>query len=129
MLHIFIICVFVCALILMIIATFILIFHVILERKVTKLEHPKIKFKDFKVWFLLCPESYTLKESTIHRFGLGDFRFSIIDTIRYKFWRERERYRHVEEKNTEQIHMLLSYVKRDIEAYENKTRKEIERLG
>ena len=129
MFRIFTICVFVCALILMIIVTFILIFHVILERKVTKLEHPKIKFKDFKVWFLLCPESYTLKESTIHRFGLGDFRFSIIDTIRYKFWRKRERYRHVEEKNTEQIHMLLSYVKRDIEAYENKTRKEIERLG
>ena len=129
MLRIFTICVFVCALILMIIVTFILIFHVILERKVTKLEHPKIKFKDFKVWFLLCPESYTLKESTIHRFGLGDFRFSIIDTIRYKFWRKRERYRHVEEKNTEQIHMLLSYVRRDIEAYENKTRKEIERLG
>lgn len=129
MLRIFTICVFVCALILVIIITFILIFHVILERKVTKLEHPKIKFKDFKVWFLLCPESYTLKESTIHRFGLGDFRFSIIGTIRYKFWRKRERYRHVEEKNTEQIHMLLLYVKRDIEAYENKTRKEIERLG
>ena len=129
MFRIFTICVFVCALILMIIAIFILIFHVILEREVTKLEHPKIKFKDFKVWFLLCPESYTLKESTIHRFGLGDFRFSIIDTIRYKFWRKRERYRHIEEKNTEQIHMLLSYVKRDIEAYENKTRKEIERLG
>ena len=129
MLRIFTICVFVCALILMIIVTFILIFHVILERKVTKLEHPKIKFKDFKVWFLLCPESYTLKESTIHRFGLGDFRFSVIDTIRYKFWRKRESYRHAKEKNTEQIQMLLSYVKRDIEAYENKTRKEIERLG
>lgn len=129
MLRIFTICVFVCALILMIIAIFILIFHVILEREVTELEHPKIKFKDFKVWFLLCPEAYILKDNTIHRFGLGDFRFSIIDTIRYKFWRKRERYRHVEEKNTEQIYMLLSYVKRDIEAYEIETRKEIERLG
>ena len=125
MLRIFTICVFVCALILMIIAIFILIF----EREVTKLEHPKIKFKDFKVWFLLCPESYTLKESTIHRFGLEDFRFGIIDTIRYKFWRKRESYRHAKEKNTKQIHMLLSYVKHDIEAYEIKTRKEIERLG
>ena len=126
---IFTICVCVCALILMIIAAFIFIFHVILERKVTELKHPKIKFKDFKVWFLLCPESYTLKESTIHRFGLEDFRFSIIDTIRYKFWRKRESYRHAKEKNTEQIHMLLSYVKHDIEEYEIKTRKEIERLG
>ena len=129
MLRIFTICVFICALILMIIAIFILIFHVILEREVTKLEHPKIKFKDFKAWFLLCPEAYALKESTIHRFGLEDFRFSIIDTIRYKFWRKRESYRHAKEKNTKQIHMLLSYVKHDIEAYEIKTRKEIERLG
>ena len=126
---IFTICVCACALILMIIAAFIFIFHVIFERKVTELKHPKIKFKDFKVWFLLCPESYTLKESTIHRFGLEDFCFGIIDTIRYKFWRKRESYRHAKEKNTEQIHMLLSYVKHDIEAYEVKTRKEIERLG
>lgn len=129
MLRIFTICVCVCALILMIIVTFILIFHEILKRKVTELEHPKIKFKDFKVWFLLCPEAYTLKDNTIHRFGLEDFRFSIIDTIRYKFWRKRESYRHAKEKNMEQIHMLLSYVKHDIEAYESKTRKEIERLG
>lgn len=126
---IFTICVCVCALILMIIAAFIFIFHVILERKVTELKHPKIKFKDFKVWFLLCPESYTLKENTIHRFGLEDFRFGVIDTIRYKFWRKREYCRQTEEKNMEQIHMLLSYVKHDIEAYEIKTRKEIERLG
>lgn len=54
---------------------------------------------------------------------------NIIDIIRYKFWRKREYCRQTEEKNTEQIHMLLSYVKHDIEAYEIKTRKEIERLG
>ena len=129
MFRIFTICVCVCALILMIIVAFIFIFHVILERKVTELKHPKIKFKDFKAWFLLCPEAYTLKDNTIHRFGLEDFRFGIIDTIRYKFWRKRESYRHAKEKNTEQIHMLLSYVKHDIEEYEIKTRKEIERLG
>lgn len=129
MFRIFTICVGVCALILMIIVTFILIFHEILKRKVTELEHPKIKFKDFKAWFLLCPEAYALKEDSIYRFGLGDFYFNIIDIIRYKFWRKREYCRQTEEKNTKQIHMLLSYVKRDIEAYENKTRKEIERLG
>lgn len=129
MFRIFTICVCVCALILMIIVAFIFIFHVILEKKVKKSEHPKIKFKDFKAWFLLCPEAYALKEDSIYRFGLGDFYFNIIDIIRYKFWRKREYCRQTEEKNTEQIHMLLSYVKHDIEAYEIKTRKEIERLG
>lgn len=104
-------------------------FYAIFEEKIKKLRVPKIKFKDFKAWFLLCPEAYALKDESIYRFGLGDFRFSIIDTIRYKVWKKREHYRQAEEKNTEQIHMLLSYVKHDIEAYENKTRKEIERLG
>lgn len=98
MFRVFTICVCVCALILMIIVAFIFIFHVILERKVKKSEHPKIKFKDFKMQFLLCPEAYTLKDNTIHRFGLEDFRFSIIDTIRYKLWRKRESYRHAKEK-------------------------------
>lgn len=104
-------------------------FRIIFEEKIKKLRVPKIKFKDFKAWFSLCPEAYTLKDSTIHRFGLEDFRFSIIDTIRYKFWKKRESYRRAKEKNTEQIRMLLSYVKHDIEKYEIKTRKEIERLG
>ena len=125
----FMICVLVSTLVFMLAILFMIGFGAIFERKVKKLQVPKIKFKDFKVWFLLCPEAYALKDESIYRFGLGDFRFSIIDTIRYKFWRKKEYYRHAEEKNTEQIHMLLSYVKRDIEAYENKTRKEIERLG
>lgn len=129
MFRIFMICVLVCTLILMIIVAFILIVYVILESKATKSERPKIKFKDFKAWFLLCPEAYALKEDSIYRFGLGDFYFNIIDVIRYKFWRKREYCRQIKEKNTEQIHMLLSYVKHDIEAYEIKTRKEIERLG
>lgn len=129
MFRIFMICVLVCTLILMIIVAFILIIYVILESKATKSERPKIKFKDFKAWFLLCPEAYALKEDSIYRFGLGDFYFNIIDVIRYKFWRKREYCRQIKEKNTEQIHMLLSYVKHDIEAYEIKTRKEIERLG
>lgn len=129
MFRIFMICVLVCTLILMIIVTFILIVYVILESKATKSERPKIKFKDFKAWFLLCPEAYALKEDSIYRFGLGDFYFNIIDVIRYKFWKKREYRRQIKEKNTEQIHMLLSYVKHDIEVYEIKTRKEIERLG
>lgn len=129
MFRIFMICVLVCTLILMIIVAFILIVYVILESKATKSERPKIKFKDFKAWFLLCPEAYALKEDSIYRFGLGDFYFNIIDVIRYKFWRKREYCRQIKEKNTEQIHMLLLYVKHDIEAYEIKTRKEIERLG
>lgn len=129
MLNIFTICVFVCTLVIILMILFMISFRIIFEEKIEKLRVPKIKFKDFKAWFLLCPEAYTLKDSTIHRFGLEDFRFSIIDTIRYKFWKKRESYRHAKEKNTEQIHMLLSYVKRDIEEYEIKTRKEIERLG
>lgn len=129
MLNIFMICIFVCTLVIILMILFMISFRTIFERKAKKLRVPKIKFKDFKAWFLLCPEAYTLKDSTIHRFGLEDFRFGIIDTIRYKFWRKREYYRRVEEKSTEQIRMLLSYVKRDIEEYENKTRKEIERLG
>lgn len=129
MLNIFMICIFVCTLVIILMILFTIGFHTIFERKAKKLRVPKIKFKDFKAWFLLCPEAYTLKDSTIHRFGLEDFRFGIIDTIRYKFWRKREYCRRVEEKSTEQIRMLLSYVKRDIEEYENKTRKEIERLG
>ena len=125
----FMICVLVSTLVFMLAILFMIGFGAIFERKAKKLRVPKIKFKDFKAWFLLCPEAYTLKDSTIHRFGLEDFRFGIIDTIRYKFWRKREYYRRAEEKSTEQIRMLLSYVKRDIEEYENKTRKEIERLG
>lgn len=129
MLNIFMSCIFVCTLVIILMILFMISFCIIFEEKIKKLRVPKIKFKDFKVWFLLCPEAYVLKDNTIYRFGLEDFRFSIIDTIRYKFWRKRESYRHTKEKNTEQIHMLLSYVKHDIEVYENKTRKEIERLG
>ena len=127
--NIFMIRVFVCTLVIILMILFMIGFRIIFEEKIKKLRVPKIKFKDFKAWFLLCPEAYTLKDNTIHRYGLEDFRFSIIDTIRYKFWRKRESYRHAKEKNTEQIHMLLSYVKHDIEEYEIKTRKEIERLG
>lgn len=129
MFHTFMICLLVSTLLFILVVLFVIGFDAIFEGKIKKLRVPKIKFKDFKVWFLLCPEAYALKDKSIYRFGLGDFRFSIIDTIRYKFWRKRENYRHAKEKNTEQIHMLLSYVKHDIEAYEIKTRKEIERLG
>lgn len=129
MFHIFMTCVLVCTLVIILKILLMIGFYAIFEEKIKKLRVPKIKFKDFKAWFLLCPEAYALKDESIYRFGLGDFRFSIIDTIRYKVWRKREHYRQAEEKNTEQIHMLLSYVKHDIEAYENKTRKEIERLG
>lgn len=129
MFHTFMICLLVSTLLFILVVLFVIGFDAIFKEKIKKLRVPKIKFKDFKVWFLLCPEAYALKDESIYRFGLGDFRFSIIDTIRYKVWRKREHYRQAEEKNTEQIHMLLSYVKHDIEVYENKTRKEIERLG
>ena len=56
----------------------------------------------------------------MHRHNLGDFRFNMIDTIRYKFWKKREFFRQSEEKKEKQMQKLLSYVKRD---YDNKTRK------
>ena len=90
------------------------------ERKETKLWCPTIKFKDFKDWFALRPEAYTLRDSTIHRHNLGDFCFNMIDTIRYKFWKKKGFFRKAEEKNKKQMQILLSYVKRD---YDNKTRK------
>lgn len=61
--------------------------------------------------------------------GLGEFQFNLIDTVRYKIWKNKERHRYAKEKNIEQVRLLLSCVKHDIEAYENETRKEIERLG
>ena len=93
------------------------------ERKETKLRCPTIKFKDFTEWFALRPDAYTLRDSTVHRQNLGDFRFNMIDTIRYKFWKKRGYFRQAEEKNEKQMQKLLSYVKRDIDMYENKSRK------
>ena len=59
----------------------------------------------------------------MHRQNLGDFCFNMIDTIRYKFWKKRWYFRQAEEKNEKQMQKLLSYVKRDIDMYENKSRK------
>lgn len=46
----------------------------------------------------------------------------MIDTIRYKFWKKRRFCRQAEEKNAKQMQKLLSYVKRDIDMYKNKSR-------
>lgn len=100
-----------------------------LKTRKENLKKPKIKFKDFQKWYLLCPTSYILKAKTISRIGLGEFRFGVVDTIRYKIWKNKERHRYVKKKNIEQVRLLLSYVEHDIEAYENETRKEIEKLG
>ena len=109
-----------CALIAMIVVVFVVLVHVIGERKATKLRCPTIKFKDFTEWFALRPDAYTLRDSTVHRQNLGDFRFNMIDTIRYKFWKKIGYFRKAKEKNEKQMQTLLSYVKRD---YDNKTRK------
>lgn len=109
-----------CVLISMIIVVSVVLVYAMAERKETKLRCPTIKFKDFKEWFALCPDAYTLRDSTVYRQNLGDFRFNMIDTIRYKFWKKRGFFRKAEEKNKKQMQKLLSYVKRD---YDNKTRK------
>lgn len=123
MLRTFIIYVCCCILVSMVIVISVLLVYIMAERKETKLRCPEIKFKDFTEWFSFCPEAYTLRESTVYRQNLGDFRFNMIDTIRYKFWKKRGYFRQAEEKNAKQIHMLLSYVKRDIDVYERKTKK------
>lgn len=122
MLRAFVIYICCCVLVAMVIVASVALVYAMGERKATKLRCPEIKFKDFKEWFSLRPEAYTLKESAICRDGLGDFRFSLIDTIRYKFWKKRGYFRQAEEKNAKQMQKLLSYVKRDIDMYENKNR-------
>ena len=113
-----------CVLIAMVIVVAVELAYAMAERKETKLRCPTIKFKDFTEWFALRPEAYTLRDSTVYRKNLGDFRFNMIDTIRYKFWKKREFFRQAEEKKEKQMQKLLSYVKRDIDMYENKSRKE-----
>ena len=112
-----------CVLVAMVIVGSVVLVDAMAKRKKTKLRCPTIKFKDFKEWFALRPEVYTLRDSTVYRQNLGDFRFNMIDTIRYKFWKKRGYFRKAEEKNEKQMQTLLSYVKRDIDMYENKTRK------
>lgn len=114
--------IYVCCCVLIVMVIFVAV--ELAERKETKLRCPTIKFKDFTEWFALRPEAYTLRDSTVHRHNLGDFCFNMIDTIRYKFWKKREFFRQAEEKNEKQMQKLLSYVKRDIDMYENKSRKE-----
>lgn len=123
MLRAFVIYVCFCVLFAIVFVVSVVLVHVICERKATKLRCPKIKFTDFTEWFSLRPEAYTLRDSTVHRQNLGDFRFNMIDTIRYKFWKKRWYFRQAEEKNEKQMQTLLSYVKRDIDMYENKSRK------
>ena len=123
MLRAFVIYVCFCVLFAIVFVVSVVLVNVICERKATKLRCPKIKFTDFTEWFSLRPEAYTLRDSTVHRQNLGDFRFNMIDTIRYKFWKKRWYFRQAEEKNEKQMQTLLSYVKRDIDMYENKSRK------
>lgn len=122
MLRAFVIYVCCCVLIAIVIVVVVVLAYAMAERKETKLRCPAIKFKDFKEWFSLRPEAYTLRDSTVHRQNLGDFRFNMIDTIRYKFWKKRGFFRQAEENNEKQMQKLLSYVKRDIDMYENKSR-------
>lgn len=96
-----------CALIVMVIFVAVELAYAMAERKETKLRCPTIKFKDFTEWFALRPEAYTLRGSTVHRHNLGDFRFNMIDTIRYKFWKKREFFRQAEEKKEKQMQKLL----------------------
>ena len=112
-----------CVLIVMVVVVSVVLVHAIGERKATKLRCPIIKFTDFTEWFSLRPDAYTLRDSTVHLQNLGDFRFNMIDTIRYKFWKKRGYFRKAEENNEKQMQKLLSYVKRDIDMYENKSRK------
>ena len=123
MLRAFVIYVCCCVLVAMVFVVSVVLVDAMAERKETKLRCPTIKFKDFTEWFALRPDTYTLRDSTVHRQNLGDFRFNMIDTIRYKFWKKRLYFRQAEEKNEKQMQKLLSYVKRDIDIYENKTRK------
>ena len=123
MLLAFVIYVCCCVLFAMVVVVSVVLVHVIGEKKATKLRCPIIKFKDFTEWFALRPDAYTLRDSTVHRQNLGDFCFNMIDTIRYKFWKKRGYFRKAEEKNEKQMQTLLSYVKRDIDMYENKSRK------
>ena len=120
MLRAFVIYVCCCVVIAMLIVVSVVLVYAMAERKETKLMCPTIKFKDFKEWFALCPDAYTLRDSTVYRQNLGDFRFNMIYTIRYKFWKKRGFFRKAEEKNEKQMQKLLSYVKCD---YDNKTRK------
>ena len=122
MLRAFVIYICCCVLVAMVIVVSVVLVYAMAERKETKLRCPTIKFKDFKEWFLLCSDAYTLRESTVYHQNLGDFRFNMIDTIRYKFWKKRRYFRQAEEKNEKQMQKLLSYVKRDIDMYENKSR-------
>ena len=109
-----------CVLITMVIFVAVELVYAMAERKETKLRCHTIKLKDFTELFALRPEAYTLRDSTVYRHNLGDFRFNMIDTIRYKFWKKRGYFRKAEEKNEKQMQTLLSYVKRD---YDNKTKK------
>ena len=109
-----------CVLVAMVIVVSVVLVDAMAKRK---LRCPTIKFKDFKEWFSLRPEVYTLRDSTVYRQNLGDFRFNMIDTIRYKFWKKRGYFRQAEENNEKQMQTLLSYVKRDIDMYKNNSRK------
>lgn len=122
MLRVFIIYVCCCALAFMVIVASVALAYAIGERKKTKLRCPTLKFKNFTKWYALHPEVYTLRDSIVSRQNLGDFRFNMIDTIRYKFWKKRRFCRQAEEKNAKQMQKLLSYVKRDIDMYKNKSR-------
>lgn len=112
-----------CVLVAMVIVVSVVLVDAMAKRKKTKLRCPTIKFKDFTEWFALRPEAYTLRDSTVYRQNIGYFRFTMIDTIRYKFWKKKGFFRQAEEKNEKQMQTLLSHVKRDIDMYENKTRK------
>ena len=89
MLRAFVIYVCCCVLVSMIIVVSVVLVHAMAERKETKLSCPTIKFNDFIEWFSLSPEAYTLRESTVYCQNIGYFRFNMIDTIRYKFWKNR----------------------------------------
>lgn len=90
---------------------------------------PKIKFADFRTWFWLNPSEYTLDNSTIHRYGLGEFCFGFIDTIRYIIWENQYQRDKAKKEKKDRVYLLLSYVKRDIEAYEKQTEKEVKKIG
>lgn len=88
-----------CVLVAMVIVVSVVLVYAMAERKETKLRCPTIKFKDFTEWFSLRPEAYTLRASTVYRQNIGDFRFNMIDTIRYKFWKKKGFFRQAKENN------------------------------
>lgn len=95
----------------------------------------RLKFKDFKTYYFLNPDSWELDDYTVRKKGvlapgysfvLQDFSFSFIDVIYYKIFKNQLKRKKIN-KEVNSAHMaLIDAVQKDINDIRKKANKEIE---